>query len=116
MGDRYEQFLRLPGSSLSYGRWVELGCPTDRAVLQAEAEHQRARVVESLARLPPIQDDLGRHLDERPAGAVGVERRCAGCEAVLSTELYGGAWVLPQHGHPLRERICEGSRTEGAAP
>jgi hypothetical protein len=74
MGALHEQFLALPSTGLSYGRWVELGCPTDPDVLRAEADKQRERVLESLAKLPAIQDELGRHLDEQ-AGALVLSGR-----------------------------------------
>lgn len=49
-----------------------------------------------------------------------VERDCEGCGATFTTrpELRDGAWlwVVPQHGHPLRERICPGSGTTGVEP
>lgn len=51
-------------TSLSFSEWVALGGPTDRAALAQAAEQSRQRVLESLAKLPVIQDDRGLYLDE----------------------------------------------------
>jgi hypothetical protein len=46
----------------------------------------------------------------------GPAHFCEGCQTELVTERLGSDWVLPQHGHPQRERICPGSGTPGVAP
>lgn len=39
------------------------------------------------------------------------QRRCEGCGATFET-----CWVIPEHGHPERERVCPGSGWPGEAP
>jgi hypothetical protein len=70
MGATYEAFVASK-TALSYGEWVGAGCPLERAVLEHWARRGRERVWQSLAKLPPLQDDRGIHLDEiAPAAEV----------------------------------------------
>jgi hypothetical protein len=64
-------------TSLSFSEWVALGGPTDRAALAQAAEQSRQRVLESLSRLPVIQDDRGLYLDEAAQTALAIVREPA---------------------------------------
>lgn len=72
----YKAFMTL-GTTLSFAEWVALGGPTDRAALDQAAEQSRQRVLESLARLPVIQDDRGLYLDEAVCTALAVVQQPA---------------------------------------
>jgi hypothetical protein len=72
----YKAFLAL-GTSLCFAEWVALGGPTDRAALAQAAEQSRQRVLESLAKLPVIQDDRGLYLDEAAQTALAIVREPA---------------------------------------
>lgn len=72
----FSTFRRL-ATSLSFGEWAALGGPTDLNVLAEAAEKSRQRVLESLARLPPIQDDRGLYLDEAVCTALALVREPA---------------------------------------
>lgn len=104
--------LRDPAPPLAYGEWVEAGCPTGGAALAAEAERSRRRVLESLARLPALQDELGRHSDELSAPA----RRCGVCGGLLEAVRVETAWVLPLHAGPEQHETCRGTYSPGDAP
>jgi hypothetical protein len=103
---------RTLSTALSYGEWVAAGCPTEQGALAQAAEQSRARVLESLARLPVLQDERGLLLDELSPPAL----RCEACGVELEGARVERSWLLPQHALPGQDRPCAGAYAKGSTP
>lgn len=107
----YGAFLTLC-TALSYNEWVSAGSPTDRAELARVAEQGRQRVLESVGKLPVLQDEHGLYLDELSPPT----RRCETCGGTLEAVRVERLWLLPPHALPEPGGPCMGAYAAGSEP